>query len=152
MSTADATLNNGNTLILSFLTPDTTRWAHMIVMGRGSGEANIQVIEAANVTDNTGAAHPVYNRNRNSANVTTLIDTSTNPDTAGQITLGATVGAGGTVIYEEHFGAGNTRSGETRGISEIIMKQNTQYAVVFTSEANSNDSEIILDWYEHVNK
>ena len=148
VSTFEATLSTDGTISLSFRTPDTTQWAHLTFFGRASGEANIMLIENPTITLETGTLQPAFNRNRNSANVTTLSDSSTAAWTPGNITLDATQ-SGGTVIYEEHFGAGQTRGGATTGREEFMLKPNEEYVILLTSEANTNDCEIILDWYEH---
>ena len=45
---------------------------------------------------------------------------------AGNIAEGATV-AGGTCIYEEHFGSGQTRGGATAGRNEFLLLPDTEY-------------------------
>ena len=148
VSDHEATLASAGTIVLSFKTSDTAKWAHMVFMARASGEANILIIENPTITAGTGTLHPVYNRNRNSATVTTLSDSSTGSFVAGNITLGATQ-SGGTVIYDEHFGSGQKVGGSSVGRDEFILKQNTNYTIILTSEAAANDCETILDWYEH---
>ena len=150
VATADATLATDGTIVLSFRTPDTAKWSHMTLLARSSGEANVQLVENPTVTLSAGASHPAFNRNRNSATVTTLSDSSTAAWVPGSITLGGTQ-SGGTMIYEEHFGAGQTRGGATAGRNEFVLKQDEEYAIILTSEANANDCELILDWYEHTN-
>ena len=123
-----------------------------LILGRSSGEANICIWEGRTWDTNTGTRHPVYNRNRNSANTTTLLEDSNGTFTAGNVNLNPDNPTSGTCIYDEHFGSGQSRGGATTGRNEFILKQNTTYAITITSEAASNDVELILDWYEHTNK
>jgi hypothetical protein len=137
---AEATLASDATLSISITTPNTTKWAHMVVRARSSGEANIDFLEAS--TYSAGSALTAQNRNRNSANTTTLtaiVKDATNDDT-------------GSSFYMEHFGSGQVVGGTSRGDQEWVLKQNTKYSFLLTSEANSNDCEIILDWYEQQDK
>lgn len=148
-ATHDDTLANGGTISLSFKTPATTKQPHFTFLGRSSGESSICLNEGVTATSSTGNQHPVYNRKRDSANETDLLeDTAGTGFTAGNIAEGATI-SGGTCIYEEHFGAGQTRGGATAGRNEFLLAPDTEYEVVLTSEAASNDCEVILDWYEH---
>jgi hypothetical protein len=62
-----------------------------------------------------------------------------------------------TQIYHEHLGAsGNPVSalgGQTRGQTEFLLKQNTQYAIILQAlDNNDNSHNIILNWYEHTQK
>ena len=148
-STHNATLANGGTISLSFKTPNTAKQPHLTFLGRSSGEANVCLNEGVAATSGTGNSHPVYNRKRDSTNDTDLLeDTAGGGFVAGSIAEGATV-AGGTCIYEEHFGAGQTRGGATAGRNEFLLAPDTEYEIVLTSEAAANDCEVILDWYEH---
>lgn len=148
-ATHNATLANTGTISLSFKTPNTTKQPHFTFLGRSSGEAHICLNEGVSVTPGTGNQHPAYNRKRDSVNETDLLeDTAGGGFVAGNIAEGATV-AGGACIYEEHFGAGQTRGGATAGRNEFLLAPDTEYEVLLTSEAAANDCELILDYYEH---
>jgi hypothetical protein len=144
----NGTINADATIEITFKTPDTTKWAHMVVSSRSSGEANICIYEEATVTAGSGTEKTIYNRNRNSATTSTLINNA-DPAVAGLITVDPTVTDDGTCIYEEHFGSGQTRGGAVRGTDEFVLKQNAQYVIRVTSEAAANDCDICLNWYEH---
>jgi hypothetical protein len=147
--------------IITFRTPNTTRWLHMVAFGSASALGQFKITRGPTVTDNTGATLAIFNRDENSTNTSDVWDTSQNPDAQGAATFftEATMGnvTGGTVIYSETIGGaglGNrTVAGQTRGISEIILKQNTLYAFEMISlNDNDNYHHVVLDWYEHVNK
>lgn len=141
------TKNNGETLIISFKTPNTAIRAHLFMRARASGEANYVILEGAVVTNGTGTEKAIINRERNSLNTSTVIDNATSP-VAGNVTLDPTVTGNGTTIFEEHFGAGKTVGGQSRGEDEFILKQNTQYVLKITSETATNDVEFLIDYYE----
>ena len=147
----EGTLADGATLILAFKTPTHTL-LHLLFAARASGEANVKLYEAPTYDAFSGTTHPAYNRNRTSKKITAAIDLSTNPISVGNITKDITNVAGGTVFYEEHFGAGKTTGGSSRGVQEFILKRDTVYVAILTSEAAGNDCELILDWNEHVDE
>ncbi len=148
---AEETLASSGTLVFTFRTPNTTKWIHLVIYARASGEANINLVENPTITVSTGTSQAAHNRNRNSANVTTLSDSSSGSWVPGSITLGATQ-SGGTTIYTEHIGSGKNIGGSTPDRMEFILKQNEDYTIILTSEAATNDCELILDWYEHTNR
>lgn len=142
-----ATKASAETLIVSFKTPDTTARLHFFIKARASGEANFVFLEESVVTAGSGTEKATINRDRNSSNTSVIIDNA-DPATVGNITLDGTITDDGTIIFEEHFGSGKSVIGQSRGDNEFILKQNTQYAIRLTSEANGNDVELILDYYE----
>lgn len=148
--------------IITFRTANTTRWLHLVAVATATAIANFIITEAPTVTDDTGAPLTIFNRDRNSANISGVWDTSQNPDVQGQATFftEVTMGnvTGGTDIYTETIGgatgpASRTQAGESRGVSEWILKPNTLYAIeVISLDDADNIHHIILNWYEHVNK
>ena len=133
------TLGSGSSTELLFITPDTDKYAHMLVRARSTGEANYTLYEDTTVSAN-GVACSIFNRDRNSLNTPTM-----------QCFDGPTITDDGTLLHEEHFGAGQLTSGESRDESEIVLKRNTKYLVRLTSEAAGNDVSRIVEWYEHTN-
>jgi hypothetical protein len=149
-----ATLASAATLVVAFKTADSAAWPHMIVAARSSGESNLKLYEGGTWTTSSGSALTCHNRNRNSSNTSGILGDSTGTFTAGVMVkdpTGVNVGAA-TLFCEQHLGSGRIVGGEARGVSEWILKANTNYVFVFTSEANSNDCQIHLDWYEHTDK
>jgi len=140
-------------LSLTFTTPDTTKWAHMLFEFLGGPGALCGIREAG-----TGGASPTgaivcANRNRNSGTTSVLSDL--NP-TAGQISYDATLDTGGTAFEFYLPGSGGTPAAGSPGTmgggrAELILKQNTRYQVYMQDTANVAAS-IILDWYEHTDK
>lgn len=145
--------------IIAFTTPNTTKWLHVTFEFVATDLAQVWVWENPTVTDNTGTPQTVINHNRNSCNVTSIIDTSQNPDVAGQATYfnetTASNVSGGTSLFTMIIGTGNknnTGGGETRGEREFILKQNENYAFEVKSlNANDNYHSVLLNWYEHTN-
>jgi ribosomal protein L35 len=122
------------------VTPNTTRWAHMI-KGIESTESLITVSFYENtVTSADGTLDGGYNRNRNSATAHTTV-----------VYEGPTVTSVGTLLYSMAVGVGRGVGGSTRDDEEILLKQNTKYLLRIT-EANIANTIInwSLDWYEHV--
>lgn len=143
-----ATGGSGTKATITFTTPDTARWMHIIVHARSNVEAHYILGENPTITADTGTNFIVCNRNRNSANVSGVIGTRIME--AENMTEGATVTDYGTILKEIHFGNGKV-GGEVRGDDEWILKQNTTYVLEVVSEAASSDNMIEIDWYEHIN-
>jgi hypothetical protein len=120
-------------------TPNTTKWAHMVVEMDGTAVTTFQFYEGATRTGTT--LQTLWNNNRNSAN------------TAGvTIHKGATGGADGTLMkaYSSGTSSGNSKMPSTLGFgSEVILKQNTKYLVRITSGTAGNLCNINFNWYEH---
>ena len=151
--------DTGDETIIAFKTSDTTKWVQIILTVSASSSAEAHIIEAPAIVDNTGAPLSVFNRDRNSATTSTIIDTSQNPDVTGQamffteVTQGNVTG--GTNIAHVHLqgGAGpKAVGGDSRGTEEWVLKQNTLYAFVIESlDMNDNVHLLELDWYEFAN-
>lgn len=140
---------SGTKATITFTTPSSAKWIHIIIHARSSVEAHYTLGEDPTISDATGTNFIVYNRNRNSNNTSAVIGTRT--ATAGRMTEGATVTSFGTILEEVHFGSGKT-GGETRGDDEWILKQDKTYVIECESEAATSDNMIEIDWYEHTNE
>lgn len=148
--------------IITFRTPDTTTWLHVVAAASASALSEFITLEAPTITDNAGAMLPVYNRNRNSVNTSGVFDTSQNPDVQGQATFftEATMGnvTVGTEIAHETIGGASgpparASAGASRSITEFMLKPNTLYAFLVNSlTADDNYHQLCLSWYEHANK
>lgn len=137
------TLNLAGTLVYGVTTPNTTKWAHMFWEIDCTGETLFQMYEAATYTG--GSAATAYNSNRNSATASGL-----------SIVTTPTVSVAGNIIAQSLLGLAAAPSkaalaGNTKREDEIILKQNTQYVIKFTSNSNSNNITYRALWYEHVN-
>ena len=128
------------------LTPDTKKWAHMVIGIDGALASYAQMWVPTTKTHVSGNAITPFNRNNNSSNTSGLTICHT---PAGSQT--------GTADLAQYLGAA-TQSGKasaggvTGSRGEFILAQNTAYLIRITSRADSNALSIILDWYEHENK
>lgn len=131
---------------LLIVTPDTTRWCHMLI-GIDNIDSSIVVEMFEGVTTSAdGTLANSRNRNRTfTDNNTTLIYED------------PTVTAGDTpanIIQDGYFGAGkNSGGGGVRDSEEVLLKQNTKYLIRIT-EQNIVATVInwSFDWYEHTNQ
>jgi len=134
-------LTNGQVLDFLFVTPDTTKWAHLLISFGFEAEANISVYESA-TTSNNGTPITVFNRNRNSANTNTSL-----------VYSAPTVTGTGTLIARYKAGSSRSVGGDIRAEGELVMKQNTKYLVRITNDTVTNNwCGYLADWYEYVNK
>ena len=138
----DTSMATGDTITLLFVTPDTTRWAHWTLIAHATGAVIVEVYED---TDSTGGtAVGVKNRNRNvSGGNTTLVYHTPTVTTDGTKIIEKWVGSEG---FKEDVG------GDSRGNSELILKQNTKYLIRLTAVSDSIKGAIGGDWYEHTDK
>ncbi|MCP4988363.1 MAG: hypothetical protein GY928_20625 [Colwellia sp.] len=131
----------GDHLHISFTTPNTTKWVHMVADSYGSGQHNFQIREAPSGGMVGGSAVTPLNRNRNSATASTMVTPLE----------GATVGTGGTLLVDEDVGQGNNNEGKSRGTQEWMLKQNTLYSFRVYDTTNIQ-AVLSLNWYEHTDK
>ena len=135
-----------------FVTPNTTKWAHIGHMVESNAPITLDLYEATTHTTDSASAAPVvqtcYNRNRN---VLTANTTVIKKNTA----LGKSIGGSdGTRIiwYAGGVSTNKVTNGTTAGTAnEKVLKQNTSYIFRITSGADSNKIALSFDWYEHTN-
>ena len=147
---ANAAGGSGTKATITFTTPDTLKWAHVVVSGVSNVIASFTFGEGATVTSPTGSDFVPRNRNRNSDNVSGMIS-SGSAGGAGNVTTGATVTDFGTILQFQQMGAGKV-GGESRGAAEWVLKRNTTYALECESQAATSEVHVNLEWYEHTDK
>ena len=141
--TDTVTLASSGTQDYLITTPNTTKWAHMLLAGIGSAITQFDLYEGS---DRTGtSAQTVINQNRNSSN------------TAGvTIHKGTSSGTTDGVKIFTHKGGSSGGVSRTessvRNDNEIILKQNTKYIFRVTSGTTDNITSVGFSWYEHTNK
>ena len=143
----DSTVGDADTLGLLIITPNTTKWAHMVFSVQGALDTRFEIFETNTATP--GSTRPAYNNDRNSATVNTTLVKN----------VAVVGGADGTKIFRSHFGVDSglganrkTGGGSDRAGQEWILKQNTQYMIAIISATAGNVVSLALNWYEHTNK
>ena len=127
-------------------TPDTTKWAHMVITIDSALACTSELWTPTTKTDVSGNRITPLNRDNNSSNTTGLTICHTPAGTqTGDANLLQYIGAAAV------SGRVNTGGG-TGSRGEFILKQNSSYLIKVTSRADSNALSILLDWYEHTNK
>jgi len=144
----------GDQTIIAFLTGALS--PHITFLFSAGDIASATLLESPNIADNTGVPVTIFNRDRTSANAPTVIDTSTNPDTAGQATYFDEVAmgnvVGGTAIWSSIIGtAGHwSAGGGYFTVNEWVLLPDTAYAWVIESQTtNDNYCLTRLNWVEH---
>ena len=137
----NATLGNGEIATIGFTTPDTTKWAHLLLQIDVNASCLFEVLE--DVTSfSGGAAFTVRNFNRNSANASGMTVIT------GYTGSNLITPTGGTTIWSENLGTKGVSTSRSNA-SELVMKQNSNYLFRVTNGATSNPMTILLTWYEH---
>lgn len=147
----DTTMGASDTIALAFKTPAGTKRVHMVVSWSTKTEAHVELIEGPTWDNQTGTQAPIYNRHRDSATASILLEDQSTAGFTATGTLGAnpTSLTGGTVVWNDYTWSSKNVGAISRGASEFILAVSTQYAVRLTSGVTSNAGEITLDWYEH---
>ena len=129
-----ATIASGGTVDISFQTPDTTKWVHILYRGELSTSATIDFYE--NVTNvSGGSALPMINKNRNSANAS-----------GSMLLINPTSTLGDRIDGFKYGSAG----GQPKRIRKMILKQNTTYLWRIVSQAADNSFSFHGEWDEFV--
>jgi hypothetical protein len=144
------TLDSAATDFIDFgvVTPDTTKWAHMVFEISSVGQVEFTIYEKASLfSASDGTAVTAYNNDRNSANTTGLTIVS-NPSSF--------TAAASDAIFQQLLGKdGNVaqvQGGNSERNKEIILKQNTDYVFRIDSGTAGNVINYVAEWYEHTNK
>lgn len=125
-------------------TPNTTKWTHVQFSLFSEGAGTWQLFENPTVNA-AGTTVTTFNNDRNSTTTATLV-----------IATDPTSTADGTQIKIWRTGSGTNapmRAGlESRSAVELILKQNEDYFLKFTPDADNAKTKIEVLWYEHTNK
>lgn len=139
----DSDVDTGAPKYYRITTIDRANWSHLILTLYSEGAGTWELFENPTV-NNAGSTATVFNSNRNSSTTATLV-VATDPTST----------ADGTRMKVWRTGSGTTapsRVGtESRNDIEIILKQNEDYFLKFTPDADNAKTKIELEWYEHTN-
>ena len=159
------TCTNANELsILTFKTPNTTKWIHPTAYFSTTAGGIAYIYESSDLTLSTGLTVAANNRDRNNSTAS-VITTIGTPALAGSFTtMDETTAATGateklaklTPIWERPLGAaasGADSGGQERQVNKWILKQNTAYAyVVKSTTADDNIHHITVNFTEKTNR
>ena len=141
-----ALANDTDLIEVRIQTPDTRKWAHMVIVIDVALAGTAQLWRGTTKTHVGGNAMALMNRNHNSSNTSglTVCHTPGGSESAGSA-LTRYIGAASTSGRSDVGGTAGSRG-------EFILAQNTAYLIRITSRADSNALTIVLDWYEHASK
>ncbi len=152
MLTHECTISGGGECSISFKTPNTTNYLHMLYKFHGSNEIAFTIQKDAVVTASTGTQHPVRSRNHLAPIPTTaVLESSTGSYVAGNAELDATITTEGTIMNGsegEHAGA-NRDGGGCDASWELVLAPNTVYVFKLTNDSGQNNIAFMeLSWFE----
>ncbi|HDY86788.1 MAG TPA: hypothetical protein ENH82_01585 [bacterium] len=128
-----------NSLTMYFKSPDSTIRIHLVPGVSADNEGDFELRESATVSL-SGTVITIFNRDRNSSEVSTVLVRDTPTITASGTQLALTrIGSTG---FKESAG------GSSAGRREWLLKQGTVYLMRFTAENNDTEVTIEADWYE----
>ena len=148
---ADESMADGDLLTFVFKTPDTDKHIHMLVNWGTLVGGHIHICEGATWTRGAGGTTSIFNNRRQDPNTSGLLNNEAQTDFNQGSLLGNTPQSlvNTLLVYQEWlFGASNKGAGAKRGISELVLKKNTQYAIQLIGDGANNAGWIQLNWYE----
>ena len=155
----DISLANNDTIILAFKTPIGTKRIHIISEFETLTGGDLNLWEGPTWTTNTGVLNAIINRKREAVMESSSIleDLTATPTfTATDNILSNVTGlnTGVATLIQSFFAFGNQQKagGSSRDKDEIILKPNTQYAYVFTSDGANNKAQVVFEWYEFTDR
>lgn len=135
---------------ISFKTPASGPQIHMDMLGQSTGGSTIELLESPSISTD-GIEVNAINKDFNSSNISDVISIAASP-TVGKVSLDAATITGGVSKQKEVLGKGNIISGENRSLGENVLKYNTEYSAILTSNIANNVCQLTLVWYEHTPK
>jgi hypothetical protein len=141
-------------LDVRWVTPNTTKWSHMVISLSAESEFHVSLLRGITIT-NPGTNISVINQNHNSDNTTgmTAFDYIINTNITN---ANADTNVTGVLDADPHswiLGSGRSIGGETESRDEMLLRQNTGYALRLENQsANSRWVQLNFCWYEHTNK
>jgi len=151
----DVSMSDNATINIAFKTPaSTTKQIHMVIEVATKVGCQLEVLEAATWTAQSGTKFVPINANRLSTNTSAITGNETTTTfTANEVATGVTTiltTNATTVDYMGIYGDKNASGMINRGMTEIILKSATTYVVRMTAEGASNMGFIKLRWYEYL--
>lgn len=132
---------------IAFTTPAAEAGLVHIIMGYVSrASAHLELIESPGVLTG-GVALTAFNRDRGNANTSNVIGLKSYDST-----VGGHVITGGTVIHDLYTWASKQIGDRDRDSGEMILAPATTYAVKLTADEANGAAQVIIVWYEHVNR
>lgn len=154
---ADDTMADNATINMAFKTPVlTTKEIHMVIDIATKVGCQVQVLEAATWTAQSGTIFVPINLNRNLAATKTseiLGNETATAFAANEVAYGVTTiltTNATTVDNIDIYGGQPGRGGASRGLIEMILKADTTYVIIMTAEGASNMGLIKIKWYEYL--
>lgn len=152
----DSDFDASDEINICFVTPNTTKYLHMLVSAVCSSYAELKLCEKTTITASTGTNKLARNRNRNQSDESVIV--STFDGSAYSYTSNATITNEGTILHSEMLGGGSKQGGAASGgrnVNEFILKANTTYAFKLIGigvSANNGVASLEVTWYEHIDK
>jgi len=146
---------------VGFEAPAGTTWFHATVHGACSSAAEIFFVENVTIDDDEGTQVVALDRNRNTANTSTILSLEGTP-TAGSVTwmtetqLNTANFSYVTLLDHNYLVAGSgpkALGGHSRTEGEFVLKSGLKYGVFIQNVgASANLHEISIGWKEYANE
>lgn len=138
------------TLIIGFNVSNQSKKPHFVFEWETESIGNIQLIEDTAIDVSTGTDILIKNSRRDSANTSILQGYATGAWVSNYITKNPTYVGGNLISLKKIYSNAKAGGGEGSRRSEIILKVNTEYVLIFTNtDTSAKGAQMRLEWYEH---
>lgn len=150
VSVFDSVMGIADQLIIAFKTPAADKRVHLLMEFITLTGGLLSLVEGPTWDNTSGTLRTIFNRKRDLTGSGLETDKGGAFSATNQILENPTTFAGGATIDTIiAHGQKNQFAGSGRDVNEWVLDPATQYGVVFTSVAASNQAQIWADWYEH---
>lgn len=148
----DTAMGDGDDIVLAFKTPAGTKRMHLLVEFATAAGGHVDILEGPTWTNQSGSLNPIFNRKREvSMGSSGVLEDQAQAGfvASDNMILDPTSLAGGTLIHTHYTFGSNKTPATGRGVTEWLLKPDTQYAIRITADGVSNGCQLRLEWYEH---
>jgi len=132
---------------ISFKT-GTGKQLHIILSYATESAAHVEVKEGVAITATSGTEDVIINRDRNSSKISTVLQNKSGAFVADNKVLIDATTVGGTIIADHKTWSTKHYGVQRRGNGEWILKEDTEYEIILTSDDGSKGLHLELNWYE----
>ena len=147
---ADADFDLGDSVIVAFVTPNSTEQLHFVGSAGNSSACTVYLCEAPTITAAKGTNVITYNRNRASADTSSILSSKDSTEQYVTLITAGDQSNNGTVLETYTLGSGKNKiAGATRDFNEWILNEYTKYSFMVIGTANDGILDLRIGWYEH---
>lgn len=151
--TVSATILAGTSVSLAFKIPSGTKRNHITIEWATESKAHLHVYEGRSWLAGSGTTTRIFNRDRNSDNMSQVQDDSGGSFVTNmEMVVNPGTQAGGTTLPIDYSWGTKKEGNKGRAVSEWIYKNDETYVIKLDSDDGSKGLHLTVDWYEHTSE